>query len=657
MPSQFFGLNIAYTGLLNANAGLNTTANNISNGETEGYSRQGIVSEASDALRVFTTYGCAGAGVDTLAIERIHDDFYDAKFWDNNTKAGEYSMKEYYMTQIEDYFRDDSTIEGFSTVFQRMMDALAEVKKHPADISVKSQFVGMADSLCEYFNNMANSMEQVQKDVNSEIKLKIDEINSIASEIATLNKQINVIEMSGGAANELRDKRTLLVDELSSIVSIEANEYPIVDSNDPDRVTGGNMYVITIAGGQLLVDTNEYNTLACEARTTEQKMNQSDIDGLYDVYWVTNRNTGTLGDQFNLYNALLGGELQGLIEMRDGNNSENFRGTIQSVSTDTTTVDIQVDDVTTEPHTMRELTVKTDADYLKDLDKCTLSDTGGVITLANQNYYYTDWSFSYNDSTGEYSYTFTIDETKSEAVAPTTLAGKEAEIGRAISYQGVPYYQQQMNEWCRIFSAAFNNILLGGYTSEGEGGVEMFVADQASDTSQHLFRDSQYGRYVTSASSNYDPVTGGYTVGRSDESYYWMTAKNMSILTPMLTDAELLATKSDKAAGTDEYGNVEKLMDMTVNKKVASYRGAATQEFLTCILSDVALNSKNAQTFHNNYNNIGDNINNQRISISGVDTDDEAVNLLKYQNAYTMASKMIQTLTEVYDRLILQTGV
>ena len=55
--------------------------------------------------------------------------------------------------------------------------------------------------------------------------------------------------------------------------------------------------------------------------------------------------------------------------------------------------------------------------------------------------------------------------------------------------------------------------------------------------------------------------------------------------------------------------------------------------------------------------NIGKSIDQQRISISGVDTDDEAVNLLKYQNAYTMASKMIQTLTEVYDRLILQTGV
>ena len=80
MPSQFFGLNIAYTGLLASNAALNTTANNIANTETKGYSRQQVVSEAANALRTFTTYGCAGAGVDVLAIERIRDEFYDNKY-------------------------------------------------------------------------------------------------------------------------------------------------------------------------------------------------------------------------------------------------------------------------------------------------------------------------------------------------------------------------------------------------------------------------------------------------------------------------------------------------------------------------------------------------------------------------------------------------
>ena len=274
MPSQFFGLNIAYTGLLGANAGLNTTANNISNAETEGYSRQEVNQVAAAAIRTFTTYGCAGAGVDVLTIERIHDDFYDNKYWANNSRVGEYNMKEYYMTQIEDYFKDDDTQEGFTTVFNKMMNALQEVKKNPAADSTKAQFVGMASNLAQYFNSMAANMELVQKDVNAEIKVKIDAINSLSDEIAALNKQINVIELSGARANELRDKRALLVDELSGIVNVEVNEYPIVDSNNPDRETGGHQYIIKIAGGHMLVDTDESRNLKCIAKEDYEKTNQ-----------------------------------------------------------------------------------------------------------------------------------------------------------------------------------------------------------------------------------------------------------------------------------------------------------------------------------------------------------------------------------------------
>ena len=96
MPSQFFGLYIAGSGLRAANAALNTTANNISNAQTVGYSRQQVTQQANLALRTFTTYGCAGAGVDTIAIERVRDSFYDVKYWDNNCKYGEFSVKKYY---------------------------------------------------------------------------------------------------------------------------------------------------------------------------------------------------------------------------------------------------------------------------------------------------------------------------------------------------------------------------------------------------------------------------------------------------------------------------------------------------------------------------------------------------------------------------------
>ncbi len=637
MPSQFFGLNIAYTGLLAANAAMNTTSNNIANVQTEGYSRQQVVQSASNALRVFQTYGCAGAGVDVLAIERIRDEFYDTKYWSNNTSKGEYSIKEYYMLQIENYFIDDGTTTGFKTVFDQFMTTgLQALMDNPGNTATKAQFIGYAGELTEYFNGMYANLQETQKDVNQELKLKIDEINSLASEIGALNKQINVIELNGTVANELRDRRTVLLDQLSEIVSIETKEIPITDPYNTDVKTGGNRFIVTIAGGQLLVDTADYKQLECVARTSYEKVNQSDIDGLYDVYWSD-------GQEFNLYNEQIGGALQGLIEIRDGNNGENFSGTVTATGT--------VEDENGVTHDT--VTVQVSAEHLKDLNKSNLSNQGGIINLGNQLFYYDSWSYTctYPDDGSDpvYSYTFVLSgSTKNDSRLTNDRVGKAASIGKDFDYQGIPYYMNQMNEWVRTFAQKFNDILLSGYTSDGNSGEMLFSGKYATDDEQYDFPDGY----------RYDLQTdGSLTVDVSDDSYYWLTAGNFSIVEALLENADLLATKKLEGDGPEQNDLVEELKLMANDKDKMSYRGSSAGEFLERILSDIALNTSNASTFCANYTNITQSVDNQRISISGVDEDEEAVNLVKYQNAYNLASKMIQTLTEIYDRLILETGV
>lgn len=663
MPSQFFGLNIAYTGLLASNAALNTTSNNIANVQTEGYSRQQVIQQASSALRVFQTYGCAGAGVDTLAIERIRDDFYDTKFWNNNAKLGEYDMKQYYMTQVETYFDDDGKNAGFKTIFdQFMITGMQALLKDPSNDSTKAQFVGYGGALAEYFNGLAGNMEAMQKDVNLEIKLKVDEINSLASEIATLNKQINTIELTGVKANELRDRRTLLLDQLSEIVDVEVKETPIIDANNPERETGGNRFTVKIAGGQLLVETSEYRSLECVSRASYEKVNQTDIDGLYDIYWQD-------GQQFNLYNAAMGGNLKGLVEMRDGNNGENFSGQI-------------IDIGTTNGGTQDTVTIQVGREYLQDLNKCNLSDQGGVITLGNQDFYYDSWEYTCSyDANGDaaYFYTFTLsDDVKNDARLTNNCVGKVGSIGASIAYQGIPYYMSQMNEWVRTFSQKFNDILTSGYDSQNNPGTMMFTGDKAASDEQYDFPedtryDYSYEERVEKLKQQYmkeDPnlseadalarakqnVTD-VQVNVADDSYYYLTAKNFSILAAMEQDPSILATKYKLGDGVEQDDLLQDLKNMVYDKEEMSFRGASASEFLQCMLSDVALNASRANTFYQSFHDISGTIDNQRISISGVDEDEEAVNLVKYQNGYNLASKMIQTLTEIYDRLILQTGV
>lgn len=639
MPSQFFGLNIAYTGLLASNAAMNTTSNNIANVQTEGYSRQQVTQQAANALRVFQTYGCAGAGVETLAIERVRDEFYDGRFWDNNAQLGEYDMKQYYMQQLETYFDDDGKSTGFKTIFdQLMITGMQALLKDPNSTTAKSQFVGYAGALTEYFNGMAGNLEKVQKDINQEIKLKVDQINSLAGEIASLNKQINTIELAGTKANELRDRRTLLIDELSKIVDVEVKETPIIDANNENRETGANRYMVKIAGGQMLVDGSDYNGLECVARTSYEKVNQTDIDGLYEVYWAD-------GQKFNLYNASMGGDLAGLIQMRDGNNGENFTGQVTATGT-TTTADGKTHDT---------VTVKVTKAYLQDLNKCNLSDQGGILDLGNQEFYYDSWEYTCEyDANGNatYSYTFTLsDSEKNPRGITNDRVGKKAEIGTDLSYQGIPYYMNQMNEWIRTFSQKFNDILTSGYSGSGDPGVKMFTGNKATSSEQFLLDDAAK-RYDKQEKKN-----SKVTVKVNDDSYYRLTAKNFDILDAMEQDPSLMANRKNASDGVEQNDLLNDLKNLATDKSKMSFRGCNASEFLQCILSDVALNASRANTFYASFKDISNTIDNQRISISGVDEDEEAVNLVKYQNGYNLASKMIQTLTEIYDRLILETGV
>ena len=628
MGSTFFGLTIASSGLRAANAALNTTGNNISNVQTAGYSRQEVKTEAANAMRVFATYGCAGAGVETLAIERVRDLFYDQKYWANETKLGEYDAKLYYCNVIQEYLKDDNST-GFKTLFDQIGVTLQEITKNASSTETKAQFLGAAKALTDYFNNMYGDFRDLQSDVNDEIKIRMDQINSIAQDLATVNKQINTIELTGSKANELRDKRDLLLDELSAIVDVQTQELPIVDQEG--NPTAAHRFMVKIAGGQTLVDMDEYRTLICVSRTDEEKVNQSDVDGLYDVMWSN-------GQEFSLYNASIGGELRGLIEMRDGNNGEYFRGTATNVAFH---------------KSISTVTIKTTDAHLQNMTKCNLSDTGGVINIGDQLYYYTSWVYNGN---GEY--TFTIDNNKSDMPLTQEKTWSEVSIGGEVNYQGVPYYMKQMNEWVRDFTRKVNDIFKEGLTAEDppQKADILFTAD-------YVRMEGQYKQKELDASAPNGENTG----------YYNITAGNITLLDAVVNNPNLLGTRKDidknqgigvpggdgedEIEGKEQCDQVWAVISMLSDTNQFSFRGRNAGGFLECVLSDATLNASNAETFYATYFSLETNIDNQRTAISGVDEDEEAMNLVKHENAYTLASKMINVLTEVYDRLILQTGV
>ena len=609
MPSQFFGLNIASSGLSAYQAALNTTGNNISNVKTKGYTRQAANMSSSAALRVHAKYGSAGTGVQVDSIKQIRNEYYDTKFWENQSALGLYETKLNYNLQIENYFIDDDTEKGFSTILNNMFNSMDTLKNAPGDVNNRQQFIGQAKNFTTYFNSVAIGLGEIQNSVNEEIKSTVANINSIAEKISILNKQINVIELQGGYANELRDQRAVLVDELSRIVPTTVREVPVTNSNYPDMQLGSNYYTVKI-NGQILVDSYEYNELSCVAR--EVPVNQSDMEGLYDIVWADTGSTFHAGSEYSA------GTLKGLLDIRDGNNAENFSGRITGVTANTITV--------TENLTITEVGAMT-------------MPPKGVVTIEGADFIYSSFEFMTDADGNITGYTFHLEEglTSDQQVK---LSGKKAQIGEAIDAKGIPYYMAQMNEFLRAFTKEFNNIMLDGDNLYGDKvDFSFFVAVHQ----------------ISGEDIDFINVGPNQTYSSADDGYFKLTCRNVSIDKESQKDPALISTTKDINDGVDKCEVIEELLKLKAD--TVMYRGGGADDFLQCMIADISVDTEEAKVFSTNYLNVSTAIDNQRQSISGVDEDEEALDLVKFQNAYNLSSKMISVLTEIYDRLILETGV
>lgn len=610
MPSTFFGLTISSSALTSFQAATNTVANNISNVNTKGYTRQEAIRVAADALRVNQKYGMAGSGVDTTEIKQIRDFYYDVRYWENNAKVGLYDSKLYYMQQIEDYLIDDDSAKGFSTILDEMFNALNTLNSNPNDLDKRQQFISKSQSFATFFNSLNTGLSKIQEDCNKEIATQVENINSIAQKIALLNKQINVIELQGTNANELRDQRALLVDELSELVPVEVVETQVKNSNYPNMYTGATDYVLKI-NGKTLVNNFDYKTLKCVAR--DEKVNQSDVEGLYDIYWADSN------IPYNAASKASDGRLRALFEIRDGNNAEGFSGKVQDVTAGTG------GDVVT----LKNPSI-TDVNYMT-------MPTEGILTMNNTQYRYT--GFTYDEATKTYQ--FQLDTTLS-VEEKSKVMGKNAAIGENIDAMGIPYYQAQANAFLREFAKQFNEIQKKGVTLDGTPGDSFFVAEKPDGT------EWNFGDYNSTVGSNMN-TSGNY--------YYWLTGANVKVTQNVVkTPGNMVTLTADELAnGTDNPSLVNEMAQLYKNVKM--FRGSGANEFLRCLISDNSVDTEKSQLFLKNYSNISETIVQKRMSISGVDEDEEALDMLKFQNAYNLASRMIQTMSEMYDRLILETGV
>lgn len=607
MASTFFGLSIATSGLYASQASMNTTAHNISNANREGYTRQQNIVKANNAISTNNSYGMIGTGVYTDSIVQIRDQYYDTKYRTQNAIYGNYSTQEYYLLSIENCISEVNA-EGITKSFDNFNLAMQELLKDAGDDTKRTQVSSMANGFTELVNSMANTLEKLQGDCNEEIKTSVEQINSLAEQIASLNKQINTIELSGQNANDLRDSRNLLLDQLSLYANITVSE---------TTLDNGMSTIFTVRlDGQILVDNYEYNKL--EVKPMDTYYNLNDIDGLYNIVWSN-------GQEFNEVSETLGGKLQALLLMRDGNNLENVtgKGTGAKGSTTLTLTDTNCNDI----------------------NKLYLPAENGVVKIGAMEYHYSSFSCSVVD--GKYTYEFQLTTPLSKEVS-----GEDVEIGKSVTTKGIPYYMNQLTNFARTYASCFNKIHNTGQDLNGDAGVDFFTGNQANSTMQYEFDDTVKNFTFNSV---IDPVADKNANGNINATYYSITCKNFTVNNTITGNPNKIACTEKIVDGVSKNETLEKLVALKTDTSM--FKQGTPDMFLQKLTTDSGTDAKKASIFTKSQENILKVVDNQRMSVSSVDQDEESMDLVRFQNAYNLSSKVIQTMNQIYDTLINGLGI
>nr|WP_317360004.1 flagellar hook-associated protein FlgK [uncultured Tyzzerella sp.] len=225
-------LGTALSGLRAAQAGLSVTGHNVSNSNVMGYTRQqGIQQDFSYLNRGSSAVGSlkmqVGIGTNVAQIRQVRNKFYDATYREETSFGSYYSRKYTAGEEINIIIGELQSEYKAQDVITDVWNSINEMSKNPAAIETRSGFIQSCVTLLDKMQDINKSLFEYQLNLNEQVKREVDSINNIVSQIADLNQEIETIEADGSRANDLRDVRNNLLDELSGYIDIEIKETPI----------------------------------------------------------------------------------------------------------------------------------------------------------------------------------------------------------------------------------------------------------------------------------------------------------------------------------------------------------------------------------------------------------------------------------------------
>ncbi|OFZ70328.1 MAG: flagellar hook-associated protein FlgK, partial [Bdellovibrionales bacterium RIFOXYC2_FULL_39_8] len=286
-------LGIGKTGLFTSKKSMETTGHNISNVNTEGYSRQRA--NQTTERSIVQSGLVKGTGSRIVSVGRIHDDFIEKRLNKELNSTEFLKERSGKLEQIESIFNEVDT-EGLNTLLNKFFNSFKELSGQPENETMKMVVRDNAKIVIRDFQRIQTTLTNTRKSIDQNFKTKIADANSLINNIAHLNKEIVRIEQLGGESGDLRDGRDKSIRELSKIFEI----HTYVDNR--------NNFAVAAKGVGTLVVAGEKTDLVAGPATKDIATNG--IDGSFEIFYKDRPG-------FPITNRFQGGQITSLIKVRN----------------------------------------------------------------------------------------------------------------------------------------------------------------------------------------------------------------------------------------------------------------------------------------------------------------------------------------------------
>ena len=620
MRSTFGGLNTVVLGLLAQQVSLDTVGHNISNANTDGYSRQRANLVTSRPQTIYT--GCngtaqIGTGVLVESITRARNTFVDQQYWKESSTLGYSESLSENLSKIEGVFMEPSET-GLQTTLDNFWKSWQSMGTNSSDTGMRTVVRERGVEVVNAIQKAEQQLRDMVADANSAVEIKTNKINELTQQIYDLNRQIVSVEVGGADhANDLRDTRDYLTDQLSKLAKITVSEEP------------SGAFTIQSAGVTLVSQTN---------RQTLETYDEVD-----PTYGYVTKKVQTTGGAAKFEPA--SGELKALIEGRD---SEEFgvKAYLNKLNT-----------------ASQFLLTEFNAQHLQAYG---LDNTNGTNFFGASNTYYTNETIDL--ATAQVTYpgmtkVYGEDVVGANSEKPTKYNNwlDQLQVNPALFNEtnGLDKIAAKTkpvaNQDTISIQQSNKNAGKGtfGTTSYSSAEARTYIFKITGiDSSGNALKVQYSTNGGSSWSSDITAAPAGSGVFTSTDGF--STQLTIAASTGnMVNDTYTFTIGQNNAAG-DNAVNMANMLKKTISPLLGN---TTLYSYYSAAIGALGVQSQNAENATVNQTTLVGQVTNWRESVAGVNMDEEMSNMIRFQKGYNAAARVLTTMDEMLDKLINGTGV